>query len=312
MNLKATAPESYIDAFDPQLERLKVVTTKYRINSVSEKAIDSQRYDCVFVCTPPISHIDLAIRALNSGSHVFIEKPLSFSLDKTDKLQSMAIDKQLLVFVGYNFRFNKGIKTIKQLLKDLKFGKVIHASAYFGQYLPDWRPWQNYKKSYTARKDLGGGIIHDGSHEIDYLVWLLGKPISLQSQFAFTDILSADTEAITDIFLKFEKNVLAYVHLDFIRREYKRSLEILCEDGIIQWSLSDSAIKTFDPHTKKWSILELDEQVNDMYKEEIKHAIRCIQGKKRSEVIDIENGISTMKLSDAVYKSGSSGQRLSF
>lgn len=312
MNLKATVPNADIDVFDPQAERVKTVVMKYGVNAVLENSLDSTRYDCVFICTPPISHIELAIRALHSNSNVFIEKPMSSSLSRVDELINIVKDRQLLAFVAYNFRFNKGINTIKRLLNDGKFGKIVHATAYFGQYLPDWRPWQDYKKSYTARRDLGGGIIHDGSHEIDYLVWLLGKPVFIQSQFASTNILSADTEAIADILLGFKQDVLGYVHLDFVRREYRRSLEILCENGIIQWSLSDSVVKVFDVSDKRWSTIKLEENVNEMYLEEVRHVIRCIEEKKRSDVIDIENGISTLKLSNAVYESGLSGKRLSF
>lgn len=309
MNLKQVVPHSTIDAWDSHHERLDEVGQKYSINKVGQSILDSKKYDCVLVCTPPVSHVEIAIRALHAGSNVFIEKPLSNNLRGIQKLQKLAAQKKLLVFVGYNFRFNKGINTIKKILDERKLGKILHVSAYYGQYLPDWRPWQDYKKSYTARKKLGGGIIHDGSHEIDYLVWLLGRPLNMQSQFAFTDILSTDTEAMADILLRFNKNVLGYIHLDFVRREYKRTLEVLCENGIVQWSLSEGAVKLFDSGNKAWNTLQLDESINDMYVEEVKHVISCIKKHGRSEIIDIKNGISSLKLSDLAHKHGSSGRK---
>jgi predicted dehydrogenase len=308
-NIRSALPDASIDAFDPQPERVSHVSKKYAANPVPEEKIDSA-YDCVFVCTPPVSHVGLARRALDSGSNVFIEKPLSSSLKGAAGLEKLASRKRLLAFVGYNFRFNRGINAVKQAIGSGKLGRVCHASAYFGQYLPDWRPWQDYTKSYTARKDLGGGIIHDGSHEIDYLVWLLGRPTHIQCQFAFTDILSADTEAISDILVRFGKNVLGHVHLDFVRREYRRSLEVLCENGIVQWSLSEDAVKTYDPAKKSWSVLKLDENVNDMYRAEMSHVIECIKRKERSDTIDLKNGLQTLALSDAAHRSGRSGKRL--
>ena len=309
-NLKAILPDTTIDVFDPCPDRLATVSKKYSINPVHHTEIDLRIYDCVFICTPPVSHIELAKRALNSGSNVFIEKPLSYNLDGIEELRNLVQTRRLLAFVAYNFRFNKGIHMIRQMIKDLKFGKILHASAYFGQYLPDWRPLQDYKKSYSAVRDLGGGIIHDASHEIDYMMWLFGTPVYVESQFAFTDIISSDAVALADILLKFDKNILGYVHLNFVRREYRRTFELLCEEGLIQWSLSDAAIRTFDVSSKSWNTIRLEESINDMYVEEIRHVIGCIKSKSNSEIIDLENGVLTLKVSDLVYKSESLGQRV--
>jgi predicted dehydrogenase len=311
MNLKFILPEASLDVFDPQKERLMTVSKKYSVKPVHHDKVDSTIYDCVFICTPPVSHIEIAKRALNSGSNVFIEKPLSYSLDGIEELQNLVKSKQLLAFVAYNFRFNKCINMIKQMIKDLKFGRILHTFAYFGQYLPDWRPSQDYKESYTAKKSLGGGIIYDGSHELNYFLWLFGNPVYVQSQFTFTDILSADTEAIADILLKFDKNILGYIHLDFVRREYKRTVEILCENGLIQWSMSDATIRIFNATSKSWNSIRLKESINDMYIEEIRHVIGCIRSKSNSEIIDLEDGILSLRLCHNVYESGISGKRLS-
>ncbi len=310
-NLRSVMADAVIDVFDPQQERVKLVSKKYGATPVAEERIDSAAYDCVLVCTPPVSHFRLATRALKSGSNVLIEKPLSFRLRGASKLKELALDRRLLAFVAYNFRFNRGINMVKEMVLNRKFGRIFHASAYFGHYLPDWRPWQDYKKSYTARKDLGGGIIHDGSHEIDYLLWIFGRPSRIQCQFAFTDALAADTEAVSDMLLKFRGNLLAHVHLDFIRREYRRTLEVLCEDGIIQWSLSEDVIREYDPSSKCWNETKLNENVNDMYRSEISHVLDCIKRLQRSKVIDLENGIETLALSEAAYRSGRAGKSLS-
>lgn len=308
-NLKSMLTDVSIDAYDPSSERLTEVCKRNNVRPVDNGAVD-RAYDCVLVCTPPISHIELALRALHAGSNVFIEKPLSSDLKNVDKLSLLSEEKGLLAFVAYNFRFNRGLSLVRKMASEQAWGKVIHATAYFGQYLPDWRPWQDYKKSYTANKSMGGGIIFDGSHEVDYVAWMFGRPTYVQSNFASTNTLSADTEAITDILLTF-KDMPAYIHLDFIRREYRRVVELLCEKGIIYWSLSEDVVKTFDASTKQWNTVSLNENVNDMYLSEISHVLDCINSHKKSEVIGLENGISTLQLSDAIYKSGLTGHRVS-
>lgn len=308
-NLRAILPKARIDAFDSEPVRLRAVEEKHRVHPVKEGAI-TEAYDCVLVCTPPVSHVKLAIQAVDAGSNVFIEKPLSTTLEGIDALQDLLYRKCLTAFVGYSLRFNKGINIIKKLIDDQKFGKVVHASAYFGQYLPDWRPSQDYRNSYTARKDLGGGIIFDASHEVDYLMWLLGKPVSIQSDYADTDIINVNTEAVADVIMKFQKNAQGHVHMNFVRREYKRTLEVLCENGIIQWSLSDQTVRTFDANSKLWTVTEAGQSVNDMYVDEMKHVIGIVRAKSRSPIIDLENGISTLQVSLAIHESGKSGKRI--
>jgi predicted dehydrogenase len=312
MNLSSTVPDAQIDVFDTQAERLKEICKRYSVDPVDLKNLRSIKYDCTLICTPPTSHVELAIQALNAGSNIFIEKPLSNSSDGIQLLQSTLTKKKLFAFVAYNLRFNEGIKKIKQIIDNEKYGRVLHASAYFGQYLPDWRPWQDYKKNYTARKELGGGIIQDGSHEIDYMKWLFGEPAEIQSQFTVPDILDVDTEGLADILLRFENRVQGHIHLDFVRREYRRTLELLTENGLIQWSLSEFRIKIFDASHKSWSTMNLKSNLNEMYKEEIEHVVNCIEKNERSTIIDLENGISTLLLCEAVYASGVSGNRISY
>lgn len=309
-NLKVIMPDSSFDVYDSDSKLVNLTSSIYSARPADHDSIDCTKYDLVLICTPPVSHVDLAIRALKAGSSVFIEKPLSSNFHGLEKLKSLAKAKELAIFVGYNFRFNKGVNALKRIIAEGDYGRVLHISAYFGQYLPDWRPYQNYKKNYTSRRDLGGGIILDGSHEIDYLAWLLGTPISVQSQFKNTDILATDTEAITDVLLEFRDDILGYIHLDFVRREYKRRIEVLSENGILEWSMQEATLKTFNLSDKKWHVSSLGDSPNDMYLLELRHVIECIKSNRTSEVIGLENGISSFRLSSLIYESGVLGQKI--
>jgi predicted dehydrogenase len=309
MNLLSFVHDAQVDVFDIQSDRMADICKRYPVKPLARYNLWSGKYDCTLICTHPSSHIELAIQALKAGSNVFIEKPLSHSSEGIQILRTTLHRKKLLGFVGYNLRFNDGVRILKQMVDDLVYGRVVHASAYFGQYLPDWRPWQNYKRSYTGRKELGGGIIHDGSHEIDYMKWLFGEPMEIQSQFSIPEMLEVNAEGLADILLKFDKGVQGYIHLDFIRRQYRRAFELLTENGLIQWSLSEGQIRIFDATQKSWKTVELEKNLNRMYEQEIEHVINCIAKDERSSIIDIENGISTLKLTEAVYTSGRSGNK---
>jgi len=309
-NLRNIQPNVHIDAFDVYKPLLKKTVKKYNVYSVCEDAIYSTQYHCVFICTPPSSHVSLAKDAVNAKSNIFIEKPLAVEFKEVKLIQQLVKKKKVLAFVGYNFRFHKALNIIKKTINNRSLGKILHTSAYFGQYLPEWRPNQDYRKNYTARKELGGGIIHDSSHEIDYLRWLFGEPKYVQSDYEFSPFLRTNTEAIADINGRFEKNILFQIHLDYLRRKYKRSLEIIFQNGIIEWSLKPSVLRIFDSSKNKSFNLQITDDVNEMYVKEIKHVLDCIKKNKSSKIIGLENGIATFNVSEAIKKSGRSGQRI--
>ena len=132
--------------------------------------------DIVLICTPPVCHVDEALAALRAQAHVFIEKPLSHESNGIQAVIAEARRQNRSAQIGYNMRFHPGLKILKELIDSGTIGRVLWLSVEAGQYLPDWRPWQNYRESYSARLELGGGIILDGSHELDYICWLLGRP----------------------------------------------------------------------------------------------------------------------------------------
>ena len=81
--------------------------------------------------------------------------------------------------------------------------KILWAHVEAGSYLPDWRPWQDYRKSYTARRELGGGILLDGSHEIDYMTWLFGAPRELACMADHVSELEVNVEDCATILMRF-------------------------------------------------------------------------------------------------------------
>lgn len=175
-NLKSFSKGEII-ACDTNRTRLSQIREKYNIKTTLnfKKAIDENHPDAAIICVPPYLHIPFALYASKQNIHCFIEKPLSHSLKGIDKLINLADKKKLIIYIGYNWRFHPGFKLVKKILEEDKIGHTLSATAEFGQYLPDWRPWQDYRQTYTAKKDMGGGILLDASHEIDYLRWFFWR-----------------------------------------------------------------------------------------------------------------------------------------
>jgi len=265
-------------ACDPDPERIAGIEQPLAGSFLDfSQALSTGKPDAVLICTPPVFHVDQALEALNAGAHVFIEKPLSDQLDKIDYLIEHSTQRGLVVQVGYNLRFNPGIRKLKELIDNGTIGKVLWSRLEVGQYLPDWRPWQDYRESYSARKDLGGGIILDASHEIDYAVWLFGKPVEVISMCGKVSGLDLDVEDCATVLLRFEGGAQVDIHLDCVQRSYTRCCKIVGEIGTLDWNYSSREIRIFRANPGAWTSVAYDFDSNDTYIDEIKDFLICIE-----------------------------------
>ena len=296
-----------IIAFDTSTERLDVIKERFNVETCNniERCFDCD-IDAVIVCTPPNTHIQVAEQAIAHDAHVFIEKPISNRLDDLDELIKKATNNKKIISVGYCFRFSEGLKMVKSLIDSGKLGRILSTKVEFGQYLPDWRPWQNYKQSYTAKKDLGGGIILDGSHEIDYLYWLVGD---VREVFCFADKISdleVETEDTAEILLRFSNGAIGEIHLDFTQRAYSRNCKIIGEKGTLIWDFGEQKVRLYTADSKEWENYDVDADANLMYIEEMEHFLQCIDGLS-IPFIDAIQGKRVLEIALAAKESSEKG-----
>ena len=299
-----------IIAADTNPDRLSYIKEKYFLEGFDD--IDEAfgaHPDVALICTPPPLHIPLATKAVDHGCHVFIEKPLSDALTHVDGFLANAKKKQRVVFVGYNLRFQKGVRLMKQLLEEGTLGKTVSVRAEFGQYLPDWRPSQDYTKSYTAQQRMGGGIILDGSHEIDYVRWLTGE-ITEVACFADTlGSLKVDVEDTAEILLKTDSNVIAEIHLDFLQRVYSRTCKIIGTQGTLLWDYSEQVVKLYSAAKQQWQTYPVQAEPNEMYLEEMKHFLGCVNGKE-TPLVDGLTAKKVLEIALEAKKSAKTGKAI--
>ena len=192
---------------------------------------------------------------------------------------------------------------MKQFLEDKVIGNVYSVRAECCQYLPDWRPWQDYKKSYTARKELGGGIILDGSHEIDYLRWFFGDIHRVTCISGTFSQLEVNVEDLAAFIFQFKNGVIGELHLDFIQRNYSRKCTIIGEHGTVIWDYSDKNVKKYDATTNEWTIYPFTNfDSNDMYIKEIEHVIDCVKHNKNPLISGVD-GKKVLEIALASKKS---------
>ena len=297
-------PKDEIIACDTDSVRLSLIKEKYNVEaSLSfEKSIDENEPDAVIICTPPHLHVSYALYAAGRGIHCFIEKPLSHNLEGVDELIKIANEKRLMISVGYNLRFYSGLKLVKKMLDENKIGKVFSVRAEFGQYLPDWRPWQDYRQSYTAKRKMGGGILLDASHEVDYLRWFFGEAEEIFCLADKVSNLEVGVEDSAEVIIKFENGIVANLHLDFLQRSYSRSCKIIGQEGTIVWDYPDMSVKVYLSKSKKWRSSSIQDKPDEMYIREMKHFLECVRG-KRAPLVGAEEGKKTLEVILAAKRS---------
>lgn len=312
-NLKSLLGKADIIAFDTEPERREEVACQYYVQVV-ETLEEGWRHSpkIVFVTTPTSQHVSVALEAARRGCHLFIEKPLSNLWDHNlEELLNEVRKKKLITLVGCNLRFHPGLKKVKQLLEDNTIGRVVAARVEVGQYLPDWRPWEDYRQSYSAKKSLGGGIILDAIHEIDYIRWMFGEITSvycLSGKISHLEIEAEDTAAIL---LRFANGTIGEVHLDCVQRIYSRSCQIIGDEGTIRWDFTLNEVCWYTKATGQWHTTTNPNNQNQMYLDELKHLLHCLGGESKP-ALDVFDAAQVLKIALAAKASSVSGQKIEF
>jgi predicted dehydrogenase len=291
--------------------------------AAAEREVDARAFDTleaaldaeptvVFVCTPPGSHLQIALAGAERGCHLFIEKPLADRLGPPfDRLRSLVAAKRLVTLVGCNLRFHHGPSTLKRLLEEGVIGRVVGASLEMGQYLPDWHPGEDYRYGYSASRAMGGGIVLDAIHELDYSRWLFGE---VREVFGFGGKVSGleiETEDFASILLRFASGCIAQVHLDYLQRAYSRWCRVVGEEGTLVWDITPGSVRLYTPSAGRWQEFPQppDYQVNDMYMAELQHLLRCQAGEEAS-VQPVDAAAAVVRIALAARESMATGRKV--
>jgi len=277
-NLKTLGLDD-LQAFDPALENLAQANeeTGAKVFTDFETAL-KQKPDVCFICSPSSLHFEQSLAAAQQNCHLFVEKPLSHNTDGLEELQNEIERRGLISLIGCNMRFHPGPEKVKELLEANVIGKILFARVYTGSYLPEWRPATDYRRSYSARKSLGGGVILDCIHEIDLAFWYSG---SVSEVFGIAERLSLDieTEDTAFLLLRHMNGIFSEIHLDYVQRTYERGCQIVGEAGTIFWNFREKQVRLYRTQGKTWQTFAQPEnwELNQMYLDEAQHFLDCLQ-----------------------------------
>ena len=229
-----------------------------------------------------------------------------------DCLKTLKKIKQIKkkIGVGYMLVNHPVILKAQSLIKQKAIGKIIFARAECGFYLPNWHPWEDYRKFYMAHKQQGGGVLLDTSHEINYLQRLFGKVKSIQGIVGKFSNLEITSDDLALSILKFKNNIVGHVHLDLLQFEKSRSFKIIGTNGVIEGSLSTNTIKIFKNNKKKAVKLKLNYDFNNIYLTQLRQFWSLIKNKK-SNLCTGNEAYHTMQIIEGIRKSNKFGKKIS-
>ncbi len=285
----------------------------YPVETDLAEALKRHKPNAVIVSNPTSLHLDVAIPAAEAGCAILLEKPIAASMERLDVLQKAVQKSGSKVLVAFQFRFHPGMVKIRQLIEDGEIGRVISANVHFGEYLPAWHPWEDYRKGYAALSNMGGGVVATQCHSLDYLPWLVGKRV--ESVWGFAAKLS-DLEVEADdtakVALRFEGGALGSLHLDYNQQPPEHEFRIIGTNGTIKWNLVDGAARIYRTEKKEWDVFPLPEgwERNVMFQVQTKHFVDIVNGKAEPSC-PLEAGIQVQKIITSVHESQKTGKLIS-
>jgi predicted dehydrogenase len=225
---KATLPDDEMKGFPVETH---VVT-----------ALKNHSPDAVIVANPTALHLEVAIPAAEAGCHILLEKPISGSLERVDGLEAAAKRSGSRILVGFQFRFHPTLRKAAELIAAGDLGKILTIHAHWGEYMPNWHPWEDYRQTYAAREDLGGGVIRTLTHPLDYARWLAGEVTEVRALNGHVSPLAMDTEDVAEIGLRFVSGAIGGVHVNYVQRPPVHRLEIVGTQGTLRWDNADGVL----------------------------------------------------------------------
>jgi predicted dehydrogenase len=267
------------------------------------------------VANPAPFHLPVATALAECGSHLLVEKPLSHTSEGIAQLIALTERRGLRLQLAYNLRFLRALDVFRRLVQDGRVGDVHTVRCEVGQYLPSWRPGQDYRKTVSAQRALGGGVLLELSHELDYLRWIFGDVAWVEAALLRQGKLDVDVEDCAHLLLGFVAPAggsapVASLTLDFIRRDTTRYCLALGSEGCLRWDGISGKVMHYAAERGDWcevfSPSSLDR--NDTYRLQLENMLAGIVSGEPPPVGGAD-GQAVLRLIDAARRSAEDGGR---
>lgn len=239
----------------------------------ADEILAERQYDVVFVTNPTSMHYETLEKFCKNTQSFFIEKPV-FDSTRVDESIFEKL-KGIKSYVACPLRYNPVLQYVKN---NVNLYKVYSARAISSSYLPDWRPGQDYRETYSAHKNMGGGVSIDLIHEWDYLTWLFGMPTECKQMISKISNLEIDSDDLA-IYIGRNERTTFELHLDYFGRQTLRTLDLFTDDDTIHCDLISGTVS----YLKEGKTVKLESERNAFQMKEIDHFFEIINNKNDND-----------------------------
>jgi predicted dehydrogenase len=252
----------------------------------------SVKPDIAFITNPTFLHVSTALECARESISLFIEKPISHSLEHVDELEKEIGKRSLFTYVAYNLRFHPVITHLRDLISQKE--KPIYFRAICSSYLPNWRPEQDYSESYSTRKELGGGVTLDLSHEFDYIAYLFGDIKNIFGCCGKISDLDIESEDILEAQITCDSGIRGNLHLDFFSRKNERKIQIYYNNEYIEGDLLKNTVKIVKKDGEE-EILNYRYGIDETYRMQIQYFFEQYFNKNYNIMNNFSEALKTFK-----------------
>ena len=257
-------------------------------NIYSFDEVEEINFDFVLISSPTAKHYEVIEKAIKLNKPLFIEKPLFSEVGTSEgELVDKISSKGIPTYVGCNLRFLDCLREVKEIIGNERINEI---NSYSGSFLPDWRPNTDFRKTYSANKELGGGVHIDLIHELDYLYWIFGRPESNISSSSSKSSLNIDAIDYAN-YLWGYKNFNASIILNYYRRDTKRTLEIVTDKATFLVDLIQNRI-----HRNEKEIFSSKQTVLDTFEVQMDFFLKNILNSRNTDFNSVEEAYQILQL----------------
>lgn len=268
--------------------------------------------DAAVISNPATRHLSVAVPLASAGVHLLVEKPIAGSVDGVRNLIAMCETRGVRLMTGYNLRFSPSLQEFRRLLETNVIGRGISVRAEVGRALETWRPDSDYRTSNSARAELGGGVLLELSHEIDYLRWMFGQVEWVSAVQRRASRLEIDVEDTAHLILGFApmspyEGLVGTLSMDFVRHDSTRTCTVIGESGSLRWDGIPGTVSIFAKDDTTWRVLFSHAPERDeTYRAELRHFLECIESGQQPTATG-DDGLAVLQIIDAARRSSASG-----
>lgn len=264
------------------------------------------------IANPAPFHVQVALVLARQGCHLLVEKPLSDKPEGVSELLATAEECGVVLQVAYNLRFSPSLRDFRQWVQSGRIGQILSIRCETGQNLETWRPGTDYRQGVSACRELGGGVLLELSHELDYLRWIFGDIDWVGAWMGRQGALEINVEDTAHLLVGVRNNCaavnacgpVASLSLDFLRRDTTRRCIAIGEVGSLAWDgIAGSVRFCCGGSSAESEVLSEHPPVRDeTYREQWRHFLFSIENKS-SPLVGGYDGMAVLELVKAAWQS---------